>query len=107
MEMCRDLWSALITSSSDRDRRTDSLPMFTVYYLTQVAQITENPRSDCQATVSLDDREMLYHDASSVLCTYHSYRRLDGQRLLQSVCLSSPAVATLPQSHRLDGSTPP
>ena len=36
---CVDLWSVLIKSSYDRDCRTDRLAMFTVYYLTQVAQI--------------------------------------------------------------------
>jgi len=62
------VWSVLITSSSDRDCRT----MFTVHHLTQVAQIhrdSENPRSDCLATVSLGDRELLYHDASIVHTT--------------------------------------
>jgi len=44
--------------------------MFTVYYLTQVAQI----HGPTASAVSLDDREMLYHDASIVHTTCVAYQ---------------------------------
>ena len=81
--VCVSSTDALVTSSSDRDCRTDRLPMFSVYYLTQVAQIHR------ESTVRLPGHSVIRRPRNALSrclqCTYHLCRL---SVTMNSVCYS-------------------